>query len=93
VVIRAGCTNGELEIEVRNTGRWSRDAGDANDGGIGLENLKHRLDLLYADCHRLHVTEEAGWVSVAVAIPFRREGAAGNMPQVVRYDSSSGAGT
>ena len=29
VVIRAGGTNGMLEIEVRNTGRWSCDAGDA----------------------------------------------------------------
>jgi LytS/YehU family sensor histidine kinase len=77
VVIRAGCSDGVLEIEVRNTGRWSRDAGDANDGGIGSENLKDRLDLLYADRYRLTTAEEAGWVSVAVAIPFRSEGADG----------------
>ncbi len=77
VVIRAGCAGGELEIEVRNSGHWSRDAGDARRGGVGLENLRNRLDLLYANCHRLKTTEEAGWVSVTVAIPLRCEGADG----------------
>jgi LytS/YehU family sensor histidine kinase len=77
VVIRAGCTNGALEIEVRNTGRWSSDAGDAKDGGVGLDNLKSRLDRLYADRYRLKATENAGWVSVAVAIPFKCDGAEG----------------
>ena len=68
MVIRAGCINGVLEIEVRNTGHWSSDAGDADSGGVGLENLKNRLDLLYADRYRLQATEEAGWVSVTVAV-------------------------
>jgi LytS/YehU family sensor histidine kinase len=75
VVIRAGRANDVLEIEVRNTGHWSSDAGDANSGGVGLENLRSRLDLLYANCHRLKTTDEAGWVSVKVAIPLKSEGA------------------
>jgi hypothetical protein len=75
VVIRAGRANDVLEIEVRNTGHWSSDAGDANSGGVGLENLRSRLDLLYANCHRLKTTDEAGWVSVTVAIPLKSEGA------------------
>lgn len=77
VVIRAGCTDGVLEIEIRNTGRWTRQADDADDGGIGLKNLETRLDLLYADRYRLKTTEEAGWVAVTVAIPLRGEDAEG----------------
>jgi hypothetical protein len=76
VVIRTGSANGVLEIEVRNTGRWYSDAGRAT-GGVGLENLKNRLDLLYADRYRLKTAEEAGWVSVTVAIPLHTEIAEG----------------
>ena len=73
VVIRAGNAAGVLEIEVRNTGRWSGVANDPN-GGVGLENLKNRLNILFADRYRLTVAEAAGWVSVTVAIPLQREG-------------------
>jgi LytS/YehU family sensor histidine kinase len=73
LVLRAGCTDGMLEIEVRNTGRWAGDAGDAKSGGIGLENLRNRLELLYAGRQRVTTAEEAGWVSVTVAIPFKTD--------------------
>ena len=42
-------------------------------GIVGLENLKSRLDILYADRYRLQTAEEAGWVSVKVALPFHGE--------------------
>jgi hypothetical protein len=73
LLIRAGFTDGTLEIEVRNTGRWSSDANAAQGQGVGLENLKNRLDLLYPDRYRLKTTEDAGWVSVTVAIPSGSE--------------------
>lgn len=76
VQIRANETNNAtsdmLEVEVRNTGHWFRDAGNT-DGGVGLENLQNRLNLLYGDQYRLTMTEDAGWVSVAVAIPLKHE--------------------
>lgn len=77
VVIRAGCTDGVLEIEIRNTGHWTGQADDAADGGVGLKNLETRLGLLYPNHYRLKTTEEAGWVAVTVAIPLRGEDAEG----------------
>lgn len=74
VVIRAGCADGMLELEVRNTGHWLTKADEATSGGVGLENLRRRLDLFYPNSHRLKTSEEAGWVSVAGAIPLKSTG-------------------
>ncbi len=70
VTIYAGCTNGRLQVEVRNTGRWSTEASDDRSHGVGLKNLRKRLDLLYADRYRLESREAAGRVSVTVEIPL-----------------------
>jgi LytS/YehU family sensor histidine kinase len=80
VVIRAACADHVLEIEVRNTGRWGNDARDQT-SGVGLKNLKTRLDLLYGGGYRLKETEERGWVSVAIAIPFKSEDGGGVPPE------------
>jgi LytS/YehU family sensor histidine kinase len=80
VVIRAHCADHLLEIEVRNTGRWQNDARDPT-SGVGLKNLKTRLDLLYAGGYRLKETEEVGWVSVSVAIPFKSQDGDGSPPE------------
>lgn len=69
VQIRAGCANDRLQVEVRNTGSWSRMI-DKVDGGVGLENLRNRLELLYPANYRLATQESAGWVSVVVEIPL-----------------------
>lgn len=70
VVIRAGRRDGVLEVDVRNTGSWSPAADGVPSGRIGLENLKNRLELLYADRCGLTTHEAAGWVSVIVRIPL-----------------------
>ncbi len=61
-------------IEVSNTGQWV--CGDAGGfrgtGGLGLENIRKRLDLTYGDRYRLNIGESGGRVIVAVEIP--REG-------------------
>lgn len=61
-------------IEVSNTGQWV--CGDAGGfrgtSGLGLENIRKRLDLTYGDHYRLNIGENEGRVIVAVEIP--REG-------------------
>jgi PAS domain S-box-containing protein len=63
-----------VRIEVSNTGQWV--CGDAEGfrgtGGLGLENIRKRLDLTYGDRYRLNIGESEGRVIVAVEIP--REG-------------------
>lgn len=73
IALSAHCVGGFLRLEVRNTGRWSSQAGTNVDGGggIGLENLVSRLDLLYGDSYRFAAGENSGWVSIVVEIPLK----------------------
>jgi len=58
-----------VQIEVSNTGKWI-DPNPANTlGGIGLENLKKRLKLLYPDSHSIQISSENGWVTVRIQMP------------------------
>jgi len=36
--------------------------------GIGLQNVRRRLELLYPDAHRLEVTEDGGWYAVRLEL-------------------------
>lgn len=64
-----------VRIEITNTGKWiARDAEtDAGKGGIGLDNIRTRLELSYGDLHGLEISESEGRVVVAVEIPRRGE--------------------
>jgi LytS/YehU family sensor histidine kinase len=47
-------------------------AGDDNEhSGIGLKNIKRRLDLVYPDCHEFKITDEGGIFSVLLVLPLR----------------------
>jgi hypothetical protein len=72
VVIRGDCTEETLRVEVRNTGHWAKDGESVCSEGVGLENLKDRLELLYGDRYGLTIHQAEGWVSVAVKIPLQR---------------------
>jgi two-component system LytT family sensor kinase len=56
-------------IEVSNTGAWVERDPSNTLSGVGLENLKERLKLLYSDSHRFCITSENGWVIVRIQIP------------------------
>jgi len=60
---------GRVRLEVSNTGRWLEAEPDRKVGGIGLSNLRQRLEILYPGNFRMDTTEEAGWVTVRVEIP------------------------
>lgn len=57
-----------LEIEVANTGHWvaPADALPAASTGIGLENLRQRLQRYFPDRHRFTVEVRDGWVRVVL---------------------------
>jgi LytS/YehU family sensor histidine kinase len=38
--------------------------------GIGIKNIKRRLDLVYPDCHVFKITEEEGIFSVLLELPL-----------------------
>jgi two-component system, LytTR family, sensor kinase len=64
------CPDSErVHIEVSNTGNWIESKRAEKPGGIGLENLRRRLDLLYPSEHNLEITNEDGWVKVQVCLP------------------------
>ncbi len=58
----------EVQVEVSNTGKWIEPSTANKVGGVGLENLKGRLSLLYPDSHSFRVSHEDGWVTVQIRI-------------------------
>lgn len=69
--IRANLSNLDsigVQIEVSNTGKWIEPDPSDTLGGLGLENLKRRLKLLYPDSHSLRISSQNGWVTVQIQI-------------------------
>ena len=60
--------NGEMNFSVRNTTEGRQISGTAKDGGIGLANVKRRLELLYPQKHHLDVSERDGWFDVQLKV-------------------------
>ena len=60
--------NGQLNFCVRNryneTAEWEKD----KTSGIGLTNVKRRLNLLYPNSHSLQITKKDGWFSVLLKL-------------------------
>jgi two-component system, LytTR family, sensor kinase len=54
--------NGEMEFTVSNT--TENDRAKEGEGGIGLANVKRRLELLYPKKHQLQIQEDDGWFRV-----------------------------
>ena len=52
-----------------NTGDWIESQHPQKAGGIGLENLRRRLDLLYPNQNDLMIAKEDGWVTVRICLP------------------------
>lgn len=68
--IAAGVRNGALHLEAGNTGRWREPSADADErtGGVGLGNLRRRLQTLYPSRHTFRIGPEADWVVVRISI-------------------------
>jgi sensor histidine kinase YesM len=60
--------NGEMNFQIRNTTEGKQVHEFSNDGGIGLNNVKRRLELLYPQKHALDISEQEGWFNVHLKI-------------------------
>ena len=66
VAIALSRQNGEMQFSIRNTTEEKQLSGPY--GGIGLTNVKRRLELLYPQKHQLDVSEKDGWYSVHLSL-------------------------
>lgn len=69
VKIRAWREDSRLQLEVANTGRW-REPGNVPQPGLGLENIRERLRLLYGTKAGLEIKSSDGWVRMHVTLPI-----------------------
>jgi len=74
IAIRCTLKDKTLELEVANTGKWiSEQEQNPGNNGIGLLNLRQRLELLYPDAYRLTHETRDGWIIVKVELPLIRD--------------------
>lgn len=66
ILVSARCDGDLLCLEVANTGRWREPSGRQ---GVGLANVRRRLELLYGSKAVLRTDEEAGMVRVRMEFP------------------------
>jgi len=59
--------NGTLEFSIYNTTE-GKQVTDIQQGGIGLNNVKKRLELLYPGKYKLKVEESKGWFGVELSL-------------------------
>jgi PAS domain S-box-containing protein len=72
VVIKAEIRDEHLLISVENTGRWlAQNHSRPGRQGIGLENLRERLEIFYNNRFSLETREENGWVRIEIRLPLR----------------------
>jgi LytS/YehU family sensor histidine kinase len=67
VTIRAGCGSGTLRLEVENP--VDADAPRTTGAGVGLSNVKRRLDTLFGNQSRTRITRDRGMFRVELQLP------------------------
>jgi two-component system LytT family sensor kinase len=71
VSLTAQRKDGRLRIQVANTGKLTADRAEparAPDTGIGLRNVRERLEQLYPGRHRLDLQQDGDWVRVSLEV-------------------------
>lgn len=69
VRVEASVANGFLILEVSNSGRLEFSGGFARGSGVGLENLRRRLSLVFNGSGRLVLTQDGDQVVARVFLP------------------------
>jgi LytS/YehU family sensor histidine kinase len=62
IIIDLSRCNGEMKFMVSNT--TDNNGKAPRDGGIGLPNVRRRLELLYPHKHHMEINERKGWFDV-----------------------------
>jgi len=70
IYISLQTNNGQLDYTVKNKYLVNEDTKD-NIPGIGLANVKRRLELLYGKNHRLTIEKTDGWFTVNLQLTFK----------------------
>lgn len=71
LVVRAHREADDVRIAIANTGTWLRPGMQLTPStGIGLENLRQRLQRYYPEVHRFSTKSADGWVVAEVRIPL-----------------------
>ncbi len=73
VQISISRSNGHVNFAVRNTTEGTQTTALNKNGGIGLANVKKRLELLYPGKHDLKVEEKEDWYSVNLTLPVNED--------------------
>lgn len=68
------CNSNELYYEVRNKIAPESSEDKDNSSGIGLKNVKRRLELLYAEKHRLEIKKEDNWFIISLFLQLKTIG-------------------
>lgn len=68
IQIALGKQNSQVNFQIRNTTEGKQVHEVSDDGGIGLNNVKRRLELLYPQKHELNISEADGWFDVQLKI-------------------------
>ena len=71
ISVRITVNDTELSFTMKNSYREPQQGNDLHKG-IGLQNVKHRLTLLYPDKHRLKIEKENGVFIVELALELRK---------------------
>jgi LytS/YehU family sensor histidine kinase len=70
IAITAGLSGGKLHLTVENSGHWIQ-PDPARPFGIGITNLRKRLQLLYGDEAQLSFEHTEARVKAEVSIPIQ----------------------
>lgn len=61
-------SNGHMHFLIRNTTEGKQTTALQKEGGIGLANVKKRLELLYPDSYKLNIQQSADWFTVNLTL-------------------------
>jgi two-component system LytT family sensor kinase len=70
IIIELNVDNSRLDFKVRNK-FISNDKAKDKTSGIGLVNVKRRLDLLYPHSHQLIIDDSNGWYNVDLKLSLK----------------------
>ena len=62
--------NNRLILEISNSGKWNNNPRKQDSHGIGLPNIRRRLQLMYGEEASLHLSEEDEFVVARIQLPL-----------------------